>query len=139
GGPGKPPAATESGGAMPAEELPQTQTETEAAPPAEPSRLEPEDGEPMDMIGDSQDPMIGDGAADGTLGTLSDADAAGGSRALDLSLDGGNEAANGDAQAQYEAGYEAVVRGDYAFAEDQFQQFVALYPDDPQAPDATHW
>jgi tol-pal system protein YbgF len=31
------------------------------------------------------------------------------------------------------------VRGDYAFAEDQFQQFIALYPDDPQAPDATNW
>ena len=31
------------------------------------------------------------------------------------------------------------MRGDYAFAEEQFQQFVALYPDDPQAPDATNW
>ncbi len=41
--------------------------------------------------------------------------------------------------AQYQAGYDAIVRGDYAFAEDQFRQFVALYPDDPQAPDATNW
>lgn len=31
------------------------------------------------------------------------------------------------------------MRGDYAFAEDQFQQFVALYPDDPHAADATNW
>ena len=32
-----------------------------------------------------------------------------------------------------------MVRGDYAFAEEQFRQFVALYPDDPQAADATNW
>ena len=31
------------------------------------------------------------------------------------------------------------MRGDYAFAEDQFRQFIALYPKDPQAPDATNW
>jgi len=31
------------------------------------------------------------------------------------------------------------VRGDYAFAEEQFRQFVALYPQDPRAPDATNW
>ena len=41
--------------------------------------------------------------------------------------------------AQYAAGYDAITRGDYAFAEEQFQQFIALYPDDPQAPDATNW
>jgi tol-pal system protein YbgF len=142
GGPGKPPAATESGGAMPAEELPQNPASVEEAPalPDE-SRLEPGDGEPMHTIGDSQDPMIGNAGADGTLGTLSDdgPDVLDGSRPLDLSLGSGTELSNGDAQAQYAAGYEAIVRGDYAFAEDQFQQFVALYPDDPQAPDATHW
>ncbi len=53
-----------------------------------------------------------------------------------LSLQGNGEISDGDAQAQYAAGYEAMTRGDYAFAEDQFTQFVALYPDDPQAPDA---
>ena len=47
--------------------------------------------------------------------------------------------ADPDAQAQYNAGYDAVVRGDYAFAEEQFRQFVALYPNDPQAADATNW
>ena len=143
GAPGKSPAATESGGAMPAEELPQTPAEA-AAPAAAPdeTRLEPGDGEPMDMIGETLDPMVGNDADDGTLGTLSDGGAPGAldpGQPLDLSLDSGAAASNADARAQYDAGYEAVVRGDYAFAEDQFQQFVALYPDDPQAPDATHW
>jgi tol-pal system protein YbgF len=135
GGPGKPPAATESGGAMPAEELPQTPAPVEAVP-ADESRLEPGDGEPMHAVGDSQDPLVGNSAAEGTLGTLSDGPL---DQPLDLSLDGGAELSSGDAQAQYAAGYDAIMRGDYAFAEDQFQQFVALYPDDPQAPDATHW
>lgn len=143
GEPGKSPAATESGGEMPAEELPQTPAETEVpADPPDESRLEPGDGEPMDMIGETLDPMVGNGAADGTLGTLSDGggpDIVDPGQPLDLSLDSGAEVADGDARAQYEAGYDAVVRGDYAFAEDQFQQFVALYPEDPQAPDATHW
>jgi tol-pal system protein YbgF len=142
GGPGKPPAATESGGAMPAEELPQNPAHVEDVPALpDDSRLEPGDGEPMHTIGDSQDPMVGNDGADATLGTLSDdvPDVLDGSRPLDLSLGGGTGLSNGDAQAQYAAGYEAIVRGDYAFAEDQFQQFVGLYPDDPQAPDATHW
>jgi tol-pal system protein YbgF len=143
GEPGKSQAATESGGAMPAEELPQSPAETEAATASpDESRLEPGDGAPMDVIGETLDPMVGNGAADGTLGTLSDGGAPNvldPAQPLNLSLDGGAAVSNGDAQAQYDAGYDAVVRGDYAFAEDQFQQFVALYPDDPQAPDATHW
>jgi len=44
-----------------------------------------------------------------------------------------------DADAQYRAGYEAVIQGDYLFAETQFRQFVALFPDHPQAADATNW
>lgn len=44
-----------------------------------------------------------------------------------------------DAAAQYKAGYDAVVRGDYAFAEEQFRQFIALFPDNPRAADATNW
>ena len=46
---------------------------------------------------------------------------------------------NADAAAQYKAGYDAIVRGDFAFAEEQFRQFIGLYPKDPQAPDATNW
>src|SRR5690606_17346872 len=112
-----------------------------------PSRLQPsppavgaEEGEPADHLGDSADPLIGTNATGAdTLGTLPEDVALGGSRPLDLSLDGGAQVSNGDADAQYAAGYDAIVRGDYAFAEDQFSQFVALYPDDPQAPDATNW
>lgn len=89
---------------------------------------------PMDFnLGDSQDPLVGTGTGgQGDLTTL------GGGRPLDLTLDGGTPV-DGDALAQYNAGYDAIVRGDYAFAEDQFRQFIALYPDDPQAPDATNW
>lgn len=56
---------------------------------------------------------------------------------LDLSLP--TTATNPDAAAQFTAAYDALVRADYGVAEDQFGQFVALYPDDPQAPDAYNW
>ena len=46
---------------------------------------------------------------------------------------------NPDAAAQFTAAYDALLRADYGVAEDQFGQFVALYPDDPQAPDAYNW
>lgn len=96
-------------------------------------------------VGQSSDPLVGTnqmgggvlGGGTGGGGTLTGS--LDGSRPLDLSLDGGAQLSNGDATAQYEAGYDAIVRGDYAFAEDQFQQFVALYPEDPNAPDATNW
>jgi tol-pal system protein YbgF len=146
---GKPPAATESGGDMPAVELPQTPQTMEED---DDDRDELDNGMPMhgefgdpmheDDRGESQDPLIGAGSsgAGGVLGTLSDSDGfAHDGRPLNLSIDGRSPLANGDAAAQYEAGYDAIERGDYAFAEDQFQQFVALYPDDPQAPDATNW
>src|SRR5215470_17817319 len=87
-----------------------------------------------DGLGDSQDPLVGKGGGTATLGTID-----GTSRPLDLSLNASQELSNGDAAAQYQAGYEAIVRGDYPFAEDQFRQFIALYPKDPEAPDATNW
>jgi tol-pal system protein YbgF len=93
-------------------------------------------GEPMDALGDSADPLLKGGIDQ--LGTISGEDPLG-SRPLDLSLGGGGEISSGDAKAQYDAGYDAMTRGDYAFASDQFQQFVALYPDDPQTPDAINW
>lgn len=132
------PAPSNSEGAVPSERLPPDTTETAGlpavAPPAEP-------GAPMDNIGESADPLVGSNSAGAdTLGTLSGEDPTlGGSRPLDLSLAGTAEISNGDAAAQYQAGYDAIVRGDYAFAEDQFQQFIALYPDDPNAADATNW
>jgi tol-pal system protein YbgF len=140
GGPGKPQAATDAG--SPAQQLPQTETQTGSIQqlPVSPSGLEPlpGDGEPMHFdLGDSQDPMLNGGQ--GTLGSLDEDVNLGGSRPLDLSLGSGVQVSSGDAKAQYDAGYEAIVRGDYAFAQDQFEQFVALYPDDPQAADATNW
>jgi tol-pal system protein YbgF len=64
---------------------------------------------------------------------------------LDLSFDpsasqdGTSRSGAGDASAQYQAAYDAVVRGDYAFAEDQFGQFLEAHPNHNQAPDATYW
>lgn len=147
GGAGKKPdAATQSGSVTQPEVLPQDPAAASGDPvlgdpgagaPMEDTGL----GEPMEDLGDSADPLIGtDGTGGGALGTLGGDDLTlDGSRPLDLSLDGGGQVSNGDATAQYQAGYDAIVRGDYAFAEDQFQQFIALYPDDPQAPDATNW
>jgi tol-pal system protein YbgF len=149
GAPGKPQAATES---QTPTRLPQTETPTATldtpAPLEAPAGLEPlpsdsatalpGDGEPMELdLGDSQDPLVGNPNGAAALGAPLDLGS--GPRPLDLSLDGGSVVSNGDANAQYQAGYDALVRGDYAFAQDQFSQFVALYPDDPQAPDATNW
>lgn len=92
---------------------------------------------PMDDLGDSSDPLLGVGVGEESpLGTLTAEDLNG--RPLDLSLSTA-PAENGDAAAQYQAGYDAILRGDYAFAEDQFRQFVALYPQDPKAADGYNW
>ena len=142
----KPQAAVPTDSVTPSDALPQDQDP--AAVADQPAAQEPAGQDlaplastdlPMDGgLGDSQDPLLGGGIDQ--LGTLSDEDqlSLDQNRPLDLSLDGG-PISSGDAKAQYAAGYDAITRGDYAFAEDQFQQFVALYPDDPQAPDATNW
>jgi tol-pal system protein YbgF len=88
-------------------------------------------GQPLDLsLGDSQDPLLKGGT--GTLGTLDQA-------SVGPQSDPGAGLSTGDAKAQYAAGYDAMTRGDYDFAEDQFSQFIALFPADPQAPDATNW
>jgi tol-pal system protein YbgF len=154
---GKPQAAAPTDGVTPSDTLPQTSTQENsaqqapaleapavAATPEAPADAAPMDdlpladlnGEPMDSLGDSSDPLLKGGIDQ--LGTLGGEDPLGG-RPLDLTLGGGGEISSGDAKAQYDAGYEAMTRGDYAFASDQFQQFVALYPDDPQTPDAINW
>jgi tol-pal system protein YbgF len=154
-------AVTQSGGATPAGALPQ-QPDTTLPAPATQDRLPvsptpglptvtpdgaiaplpgetvvdptyPDaDGAPMDDLGSSGDPLLGTGQGQTgvELGT---------NRPLNLTLDSTEKPVNGDAQAQYAAGYDAIVRGDYAFAEEQFRQFIALYPDDPNAADATNW
>lgn len=160
GGAGKTEAAPQSGGEMPAGEAPQPDTgaqqqlpDPNAAPasdaqpgvsggltalPADGNATVPADpaGQPMDDLGDSADPLLGQGSADGApaTGVLG-----GNGVPLNLSLDSGQALEDGDANAQYQAGFDAITRGDYAFAEEQFRQFVALYPSHPQAPDATNW
>lgn len=97
--------------------------------------------QPMDDIGPSADPLIGrpGAGASAALGNVPEADVAAVAKApLDLSLPTGKRT-GADADAQYAAGYEAAVRGDYDFARQQFSQFVQLYPDDPRLPDATNW
>jgi tol-pal system protein YbgF len=140
GGAGKKPeAATPSGGETPTGQLPQPPAGEQTTAPVEPlapADAPAADGEPMDNLGDSADPLLGQGqSGETTIGTLGGDNG----RPLNLSLDGGQTVSDGDANAQYQAGYDAIVRGDYPFAEEQFRQFVALYPNDPQAPDATNW
>lgn len=155
---GKTDAAPQSGGVTPSEEAPQPDTGTQtpnalpdpnAAPTGDaqtgvsgsltevPATSElPATDQPMDILGESADPLVGTGSSgETTTGTLGGPNGV----PLNLSLDGGQQLEDGDAKAQYAAGYDAIVRGDYPFAEEQFRQFVALYPQDPQAPDATNW
>ncbi|MEO7223265.1 MAG: tol-pal system protein YbgF, partial [Devosia sp.] len=158
---GKTEAAPQSGGETPPAEAPQPATGTENTPDAtavpDPNAAPAGDAQPgvsgslteapaggdvpvtndapMDDLGESADPLLGQGqSGTTTTGTLGENGVP-----LNLSLDGGQTLEDGDAKAQYAAGYDAIVRGDYPFAEEQFRQFVALYPQDPQAPDATNW
>ncbi|MEO7221649.1 MAG: tol-pal system protein YbgF [Devosia sp.] len=158
---GKTEAAPQSGGETPPAEAPQPATGTKNTPDAtavpDPNAAPAGDAQPgvsgslteapaaggvpitndapMDDLGESADPLLGQGqSGTTTTGTLGENGVP-----LNLSLDGGQTLEDGDAKAQYAAGYDAIVRGDYPFAEEQFRQFVALYPQDPQAPDATNW
>jgi tol-pal system protein YbgF len=151
---GKPQAAAPTDGATPSATLPQAPAQTDVPVTANVEPLTPAngggapveslDGMPMDGmamdggVGDSADPLLSGGIDQ--LGTMTDDPLSlDPGRPLDLSLSGTGEISSGDARAQYEAGYDAMTRGDYAFAEDQFTQFVALYPSDPQVPDAINY
>lgn len=112
GGLGKTSAAPQPDSATPSERLPQAQTSSDQAPAAE-------------LNSTVQ-----------TLGTLS-TDQNG--QPLDLNFNPGTSLSDADAEAQYEAGYEAILRGDYEFAKDQFSQYVALFPNHRQAADGHHW
>jgi len=140
---GKPQAAAPTDGVMPSDTLPQAPADqlpaTADTQPSDMDMLPMDDLDGAPMHGDpgeSQDPLLSGGTD--MLGTLPEDALTLEGRPLDLSL-GSGEVSDGDAQAQYSAGYDAITRGDYAFAEDQFSQFVALYPDDPQAPDAINY
>ncbi len=52
---------------------------------------------------------------------------------------GERDGADADADAQFAAAYAAMSEGDYSFAEDQFSQFLALYPEHRQGQDAANW
>jgi tol-pal system protein YbgF len=140
-------AATPSGGVTPSGALPpapageQTNTAPQvtgdaAAASGDAAATDPNAAMDGDNLGESGDPLVGQGGGEAELGTLPEGAV---SQPLNLSLDGNQNLSNGDAEAQYKAGYDAIMRGDYAFAEEQFRQFIALYPKDPQAPDATNW
>lgn len=147
GAAGKPEAATQEGGATQPQALPQAPANDESNVPMTdiPEQgVQPLPGEaefdptfddgsvPMDDLGNSSDPLVGTGRTGGVDLTTGEP--------LDLSYDpAAGPSGNPDADAQFRAGYEALARGDYDFAEDQFSQFIELYPDNPQATDAANW
>lgn len=147
GGLGESDAVTASGGEMPADRLPQQTDQIPADLSNVPVEIdgsvlmgdedirdegELEDGLYPSEVNGQNGVILG--PPEGQLGSTPP------SQPLDLSFDPSRIPLNdGDANAQYQAGYEAVVRGEFAFAEDQFRQFVALFPDHPQASDATYW
>jgi len=128
---GKTEAAPQAGGVMPSGETPQAM---DLSTP----------GADTDVFGTGEAPLDLDapielGAPEQSLGTLTLNDLEGTSGPeIDIGRDAGL-ITDADANAQYTAGYDAVIRGDYEFAEEQFRQFIALFPDHPQAPDATNW
>jgi tol-pal system protein YbgF len=105
-----------------------------------------------DDLGPSSDPLVGKGRAGASPGA--DEVPLGPSRgpgvasnparqnAAPVTLAStGNQASAGNpaAQAQYKAGYQAIVKGDYPAATTEFKTFIKQYPDDPQAADATNY
>ena len=118
---GKTEAAPQSGGVTPPAEAPQPDTGTQTPPDANAapegdaqpgvsgSLTEAPASAPTDNLGDSADPLLGKGqSGEPTTGTLGGANGV----PLNLSLDGGQALEDGDAKAQYAAGYDAIVRGD---------------------------
>jgi tol-pal system protein YbgF len=144
---GKTDAATGAGGATQPDALPQNPGSTEESAPLTdiPEQgVQPLPGEvefdptfddgsaqPADQLGQSADPLVGTGASGGVdLIT---------GQPLNLDYTPATETGNADADAQFRAGYEALMGGDYAFAEEQFGQFLELYPDNAQVTDAANW
>lgn len=142
---GKPDAATQPGGVTQPEALPQSPEDTAPQTVIPSQGVQPLPGEqefdpsfddsavtPGDDLGDSADPLVGTGRTGGVdLVT---------GQPLNLSYDPrAPQSGNADADAQFAAGYEALASGDYAFAEEQFSQFVSLYPENPQAMDAANF
>lgn len=127
---GKTSAVTQSGSETLASELPQN--------------IEVDDGPlgPAFSLDSNLDQDLSLGP-DGELGSLSgeglDLSLEGAGKPFDLLNQSGSVVRNGDADAQYRAGFDAAASGDTIFAEGQFRQFIALFPNHPDAPNATHW
>lgn len=134
---GKSDAATQPGGVTQPEALPQdpnavpmTQIPEQGVQPL-PGEIEFDptfdDGSlPADELGESNDPLVGTGARGGVDLTTG--------KPLDLSFTpGAVPSGNADADAQFAAGQQALASGEYEFAEDQFSQFIDLYPTNPNA------
>lgn len=144
---GKPQAAVPTDGVTPSDALPQDQSPDVAADTIE--RLPatpgddlaapdlPETDLPMHGQGESFDPLLNGGTDQ--LGTLDGSDETLLDRPLDLTLGGDVVLSSGDAKAQFEAGRDAMSRGDYGFASEQLAQFLEYYRDDPAAPDAVNY
>lgn len=130
---GKISAAPQSGGAMLPGGVPQSQnTELTGV-----NRLDAPDN--PDIVIDPQAEGFELGTPERPLGTLDSRDLDLSGQPLDLQGGAGDLVTQSDANAQYRAGYDAVVRGDYDFAEEQFRQFVDLFPGHAQAPEAANW
>jgi tol-pal system protein YbgF len=88
----------------------------------------------------SRDPLLDpNGARPAALGELPVELSMLEAQPINLSFTPGAATENPDADAQFNAAYEAMVAGDHAFAADQFAQFMALYPDDSRRQDAANW
>jgi tol-pal system protein YbgF len=144
----KPDAATQPGGATRPEALPQDPNSAPVDADGVPLTDIPEQGvqplpgevefdptfddgsaDPAADVGESGDPLVGTGAAGGVDLTTG--------QPMNLSFDpAAPKSGNPDADAQFAAGYDAFATGDYAFAEDQFSQYLELYPESEQAPEA---
>lgn len=118
-------------------------TTTPAPVGADESRLPAETPTASTDVGNTLDPMViepGNTEA-GTLGSLPadlfeqplpEEGIAG-----EASLGPSDRVSDADAQAQFNAGFDAMQRGDFEFAEVQFSQFVGLYGNHRMAPAAT--
>ncbi|WP_157959819.1 tetratricopeptide repeat protein [Devosia submarina] len=137
--------ALEGGSSAPTPAQPASTPQPQAVPETEipPQGVQPLPGEaefdptfddgsaPAGDLGNSADPLVGTGAAGGV-------DLATG-QPIDLNYNPQSASSgDADADAQFAAGADALASGDYAFAEDQFSQFLSLYPDNPQAQDAAN-
>ncbi|HHG90438.1 MAG TPA: tol-pal system protein YbgF [Devosia sp.] len=146
GASGKTDAATRSGGAMLSGGLPQDNGLANEVAGGTPHDANPTS--PVDLGGEAL-PSSAEGLDADSSGFIfgADGDRLGGStanitqggQALELDFDPGTLVTDADADAQYSAGFEALMQGDYLFAQNQFRQFVDLFPAHPLAPDATNW